>query len=196
MTDDPTDTINTGLASSEHALVPLSRRRVMSTAAWTIPAITIAVATPAAATSPKIDGCIRIVGDQPSRVDCNLRCAPSCVQLIAISGSIPVGTPIRLDFDPSLIAVRFTDDNVDASAAGGTITGVLTRAVPEHTTLNLHIEITRSPSRGGAVRGYSGWRETRGWGWGTASAELAATLVLPGDSNAGNNVAVREITVR
>ncbi|NQX27916.1 hypothetical protein HQQ81_11255 [Microbacteriaceae bacterium VKM Ac-2854] len=175
----------------------LSRRRVVATGAWTIPAITVAVATPAAAASEQVDGCIRIVGNQQSRVDCNLRSAPSCVQLTAITGPIPVGTAITLEFDPKLIAVRFTDDKVDARTAAGTITAILKVAVPEHTSMNLHIEVTRAAVRGGSQRGYTGWRDTRGWGWGCDVTDLSASLeIRPRETNTTNNAASRRITVR
>jgi hypothetical protein len=200
VTNHASDTIITTAAPRPDRSSPdgsLTRRRVVATGAWTVPALTLAVATPAAAASQLVDGCIRIVGDQQSRVDCNLRGAPSCIQLAAITGPIPVGTAITLDFDPKLISVRFTDDKVDARSAGGTITAILKVAVPEHTSMNLHIEVTRAAARGGSQRGYTGWRETRGWGWGCDVTELTASLeIRQGETNKSNNAASRKITVR
>lgn len=198
MTDHASDTSTiTARATAQPERSALTRRRVVATSAWTIPAITLAVATPVAAASQAVDGCITIVGNQNSRVDCNLRNAPSCIQLAAITGPIPVGTAITLEFDPSLISVRFTDDKVQARGAGGTVTGLLKIAVPERTALNLHIEVTRAAARGGSQRGYTGWRDSRGWNWGCDIAELTASLqTRPRETKTSNNVASRKITVR
>lgn len=180
------------------AAAALSRRRLVAGGAWTVPVIAAAVAAPlAAASGEPVDGAIAIVGTQSPFVDCNLRNAPLCVKLTARLGAIPVGTAVTLSFDPGLIDVAFTDDNVAASGSDGVLTALLTTEIPAGTSLNIHIRVTRAAAKGGVQRSYIDGVDTRGWSWGCWTTDLDASLqVRPSETRTSDNSARRVITVR
>lgn len=119
----------------DHVKTPsgLNRRTLVKTAAWSAPALSVAVASPAMAASPVAELDVQI--NQRNCQIAGLRAAPFFT-IDAVNGDIPAGTVFELvagnglsvgaDLDLSGLGVDF-----NVLTSGDTVTLVLEQAIPQ-----------------------------------------------------------------